>query len=176
MPYSHPRLCITTVRPTAHDATNVVIEEAEQELSVRLPYWRLNCIKIDPSVDFFFIVIPVPLTCWQAWESSLADHVSFSEESTTHHLAMFETSSNAGAWCYFMMHTLYAWCVLTLSEVRPGHAPFVYVSLTHTASKTKAHESSAVVNRRREWARDRLMLIGTKLGNRAKNNVLCMYP
>ena len=34
--YSHPRLCITTVRPTVH-ATNAVIEEAEQELSVRLP-------------------------------------------------------------------------------------------------------------------------------------------
>jgi len=109
------------IRPTAHDATNVVIEEAEQELS--------------------------------AWKSSLADHVSFSEESTEHHLAMFETSSNVGAWCYFMMHTLYAWCVLTLSE-------------------TKARESSAAVNSCREWARDRLMLIGTKLGNRAKNNVL----
>lgn len=109
------------IRPTAHDAINVVIEEAEQDLSV--------------------------------WESSLADHVSFSEESTTRHLAMFETSSNAGAWCYFMMHTLYAWCVLTLSE-------------------TKAHESSAVVNSCREWARGRLMLIGTKLGNRAKNNIL----
>ena len=40
--YSHPRLCITTVRPTVH-ATNAVIEEAEQELSVRLP---LSCSKI----------------------------------------------------------------------------------------------------------------------------------
>ena len=75
-----------------------------------------------------------------------------------------------------MMHTLYAWCVLTLSEVRPGHAPSVYVPLTHTASKTKTRESSAVVNSCREWARGRLMLIGTKVGNRAKNNVLCMYP
>jgi hypothetical protein len=48
-------------------------------------------------------------------------------------------------------------------------------SLTHTAWKTKARESSAVVNSCREWARDRLMLIGTKLGNRAKNSVLRMY-
>ncbi|KAH9995477.1 hypothetical protein BJV77DRAFT_220765 [Russula vinacea] len=109
------------IRPTTHDASNVVIEEAEQEIS--------------------------------AWESSLADHVCFCEESTAHHLAMFETSSNAGAWCYFMMHTLYAWCVLMLSE-------------------TRARESSAVVNSCREWARDRLMLIGTKLGNRSKNSVL----
>lgn len=113
--------------------------------------------------------------CWQAWESSLADHVSFSEESTARHLAMFETSANAGAWCYFMMHTLYAWCVLTLSEVRTGHAPFVYVFLTHTASKTKARGSSAAVSSCRDWARERLMLIGTKLGDRAKNNVLRMY-
>jgi len=75
-----------------------------------------------------------------------------------------------------MMHTLYAWCVLTLSEVRPGHVPFVYVLLMHTASKTKVRESSAVVNSRREWARDRLMLIGIKLGNRTKNSVLRMYP
>ena len=75
-----------------------------------------------------------------------------------------------------MMHTLYAWCVLTLSEVRPGHAYSVYVSLTHTASKTKARESSVVENSCREWARDRLMVIGTKLENRAKNSVLRMYP
>jgi predicted nucleic acid-binding Zn ribbon protein len=74
-----------------------------------------------------------------------------------------------------MMHTLYAWCVLTLSEVRPGHASFVYVSLTHMA-KTKARESSAVVNSCREWACERLMLIGTKVENRAKNSVLRMCP
>ncbi|KAH9983895.1 hypothetical protein BJV74DRAFT_848980 [Russula compacta] len=108
-------------RSTAHDVTQVVIEETEQEIS--------------------------------AWESSLADHVCFNEESAAHHLAMFETSSNAGAWCYFMMHTLYAWCVLMLSEA-------------------KARGSSAVVNSCREWARDRLMLIGTKLGSRTKNSVL----
>jgi len=41
---------------------------------------------------------------------------------------------------------------------------------------TKARESSAVVNSCREWARDRLMLIGTIVGNRSKNSVLCMYP
>ena len=88
---------------------------------------------------------------------------------------MFETSSNAGAWCYFMMHTLYAWCVLTLSEVRSGTL-ISCTSLTHMALKTKGRESSAVVNSCREWARDRLMLIGTKLGNRAKTSVLRMYP
>ncbi|KAI0305813.1 hypothetical protein B0F90DRAFT_1814671 [Multifurca ochricompacta] len=88
-----------------------------------------------------------------AWESSLADHVRFSEESAAHHLAMFETSSNAGAWCYFMMHALYAWCVLTLSEAR-------------------TRGLGTVTNGSREWACDRLMLIGTKLGSRSKNSVL----
>ncbi|KAI9464267.1 hypothetical protein F5148DRAFT_188149 [Russula earlei] len=88
-----------------------------------------------------------------AWESSLADHVRFSDDSAALHLAMFETSSNAGAWCFFMMHTLYAWCVIILSEA-------------------KARGSSAVTNSRREWARDRLMLIGTKLTHRSKNSVL----
>lgn len=43
------------------------------------------------------------------------------------------------------------------------------------ASKAKLRGSSAVVNSCREWARDRLMLIGTKLGNRLKNSVLRMY-
>ena len=56
------------------------------------------------------------------------------------------------------------------------HAPFVYASVTHMALKTKGRESSAVVNSCREWARDRLMMIGTKLGNRAKTSVLRMYP
>ncbi|KAF8273073.1 hypothetical protein EI94DRAFT_1716607 [Lactarius quietus] len=88
-----------------------------------------------------------------AWESSLADHVRFSEEGTALHLAMFETSSNAGAWCYFMMHTVYAWCVVTLSEA-------------------KAYGSGNVTNGNFDWARDRLVLIGTKLGSRVKNSVL----
>lgn len=42
------------------------------------------------------------------------------------------------------------------------------------ASKAKSRGSSAV-NSYREWARDRLMLIGTKLGGRLKNSVLRMY-
>ncbi|KAH9066779.1 hypothetical protein EDB87DRAFT_1801444 [Lactarius vividus] len=88
-----------------------------------------------------------------AWESSLADHVRFSEEGAALHLAMFETSSNAGAWCYFMMHTVYAWCILTLSEA-------------------KARGLGNVTNGSFDWARDRLVLIGTKLGSRAKNSVL----
>ena len=110
---------------------------------------------------------------WQAWESSLADHVRFSEESAAHHLVMFETSSNAGAWCYFMMHTLYAWCVLMLSEVRLRVFALICTSLLR-AYQAKARGSSAVVNSCREWARDRLMLIGTKLGSRTKNSVLRM--
>lgn len=109
----------------------------------------------------------------KAWESSLADHVRFSEEGTALHLAMFETSSNAGAWCYFMMHIVYAWCVLTLSEVRPVRTCFPFLSLIF-APKAKAHGLGNVTNGSFDWARDRLVLIGTKLGSRAKNSVLRM--
>jgi hypothetical protein len=83
-------------------------------------------VPLIPSVivilPFLDLCHPPARTLWQAWESSLADHIRFNEETAALHLAMFETSSNAGAWCYFMMHTLYAWCVLAVSEVRPEHA------------------------------------------------------
>jgi len=75
-----------------------------------------------------------------------------------------------------MMHTLYAWCVLTLEEVRPTPVCFrLRLPDVLGASKAKPRGSSAVVNSYREWARDRLMLIGTKLGGRLKNSVLRMY-
>lgn len=85
-------------------------------------------MKTDRNSGFLSRLSSLP-TCWQAWETSLADHVRFSEESAAHHQAMFETSSNGGAWCFFMMHTLYAWCVLRLEEVRPTHVCFrLYIS------------------------------------------------
>jgi hypothetical protein len=79
------------------------------------------------------LLVAPACTLWQAWDSSLADHIRFNEENAARHLAMFETSSNAGAWCYFMMHTLYALCVLALSEVRPvlERIP-LYTSLTRS--------------------------------------------
>ena len=55
MPYSYPCFRTPTVRPTQHDATNVVIEEAEQEISVRLAYWKPNNSKINHSVDISII-------------------------------------------------------------------------------------------------------------------------
>lgn len=169
MPYSHPRL---TVRPTAHDATNVVIEEAEQELSVRLPYWRLNRILIAPLISFFY--------CYHCPLDVLAGVGVVPRRSCLIQRREYSTPpSNVRdkfeCWRVVLLHDAHAVCVVRPHTFR-GTLTSVYVSLAHTASKTKAHESSAVVNSCREWARDRLMLIGTKLGNRTKNSVLCMYP
>jgi hypothetical protein len=77
-----------------------------------------------------------------------------------------------------LFHDAHAICVVPPYSLggMPRDRFFLYVPLTRTALKTKARESSAVVNSCREWARDRLMLIGTKVGNRSKNSVLCMYP
>jgi hypothetical protein len=75
-----------------------------------------------------------------------------------------------------LFHDAHAVCVVRPHAVggMPKARPFrLYVSLT--ALKSRARESSAVVNSCREWARDRLMLIGTKLGNRSKNSVLRTY-
>jgi hypothetical protein len=72
-----------------------------------------------------------------------------------------------------MMHTVYAWCVLTLSEVRLVPMCFTFLPLIF-ASKAKAYGLSNVANGSFDWARDRLVLIGTKLGSRAKNSVLRM--
>ena len=39
---SHPCLGILTVRPTAHDEAKAAIDEAEQDISVRIPLWKAN--------------------------------------------------------------------------------------------------------------------------------------
>jgi hypothetical protein len=74
-----------------------------------------------------------------------------------------------------LFHDAHAVCVVHPHAVGGMHAPSVFTSLM-TALKTRARESSAVVSSCREWARDRLMLIGTNLGNRSKNSVLRTYP
>jgi hypothetical protein len=50
-----------------------------------------------------------------------------------------------------------------------------YTADTHTVSKIKARGVGTVANDYRGWARDRLVLIGTKLGGRSKNSVLRMF-
>ena len=119
--YSHPRLCITTVQPTVH-VTNAVIEDAKQELLVHLP---LSCSKLITPIDFFFHCYCCPFNMLAGMG---VDHVSLSNESTAHPIAMFKTSLNADAWHYFMMHMLYDWCILMLLEVRSGML-LSYISL-----------------------------------------------
>lgn len=77
-----------------------------------------------------------------------------------------------------LFHDAYAVCVVrphTLRGMLRARSFCPYFSNAR-GLKTRPHESSAVLNGCREWARDRLMLIGTKLGNRSKNSVLRMYP
>ncbi|KAA1468853.1 hypothetical protein DENSPDRAFT_878458 [Dentipellis sp. KUC8613] len=88
------------------------------------------------------------------WEASLADHVKFTDDSLQLQLSMFETSSNAGAWSYFLMHIMHASCILSLLDAKSHTQP--------AASPAKT----------RQWARDRIMLIITSLGSRAKNSLL----
>ncbi|TFY61258.1 hypothetical protein EVG20_g7129 [Dentipellis fragilis] len=88
------------------------------------------------------------------WEASLADHVKFTDDSLQLQLSMFETSSNAGAWSYFLMHIMHASCILSLLDAKAHTQP--------AASPAKT----------RQWARDRIMLIITSLGSRAKNSLL----
>lgn len=54
----------------------------------------------------------------QIWVSSLPDHLQFTEDTLEKQIAMFETSSNSGAWCYCYIHTLHPCYVLDLTEVR----------------------------------------------------------
>ncbi|KAI0057246.1 hypothetical protein BV25DRAFT_1920344 [Artomyces pyxidatus] len=87
------------------------------------------------------------------WDASLSDQIRFGEESAQLQIAMFETGSNAGAWCYFMMHILHASCILALCDA-------------------KFRMSGVTAPECRQWARERMMLIVSSLGNRAKNSSL----
>lgn len=51
------------------------------------------------------------------WDASLPDHLRFSEESLQLQLSMYDTSSNAGAWSYFMTHIIHTACVLMVYDV-----------------------------------------------------------
>jgi hypothetical protein len=59
-----------------------------------------------------------PLTPPQAWVASLPEQLRFTRDELEQQLAMFETSSNAAAWCYCMFHVVYLSAVLTLDTVR----------------------------------------------------------
>ncbi|PCH44218.1 hypothetical protein WOLCODRAFT_138836 [Wolfiporia cocos MD-104 SS10] len=52
----------------------------------------------------------------ESWLESLPAHLRFTAENMEKQEAMFETSSNTGAWCYCFMHSLYPCCYLALAE------------------------------------------------------------
>ena len=70
-------------------------------------------------------------------------------------------------------HSTFVLCPHTFrsaSCLHAFHLPLVDIA----ASKAKANGLRNVTDDGFDWARDRLVLIGTKLGNRAKNSVLRM--
>ncbi|KAK7012277.1 hypothetical protein R3P38DRAFT_3020492 [Favolaschia claudopus] len=89
------------------------------------------------------------------WVATLPSNLQFSEENLQMQLAMFETSSNTGAWCFCVMHIYYAGMTLAL----------------HTA-RTAMTSYSAPSSQRPQWAISRLDMIIRTLGDRAKKSML----
>lgn len=58
----------------------------------------------------------------KAWVASLPGHLQFNEENLESQVAMFDTSSNSGAWCYCFIHAIYPCAYLALLEVRAAAA------------------------------------------------------
>ncbi|OBZ73774.1 hypothetical protein A0H81_06057 [Grifola frondosa] len=52
----------------------------------------------------------------QDWEASLPAHLQFTEDNLEQQVAMFDTSSNTGAWCFCFMHVLHPCCFLAVLE------------------------------------------------------------
>lgn len=88
----------------------------------------------------------------QAWLESLPAHLQFTEENLETQVAMFETSSNSGAWCYCFMHAMYPCCYLAILEVSPqsvrGGARFPVIGSTMS-------DTAGFVPRAREPSRSR---------------------
>ncbi|KAI8996568.1 hypothetical protein BD414DRAFT_455429 [Trametes punicea] len=84
----------------------------------------------------------------QAWVESLPSHLQFSDENLETQVAMFETSSNSGAWCYCFMHAMYPCCYLAMLE------------------------GEGTLSDPVPWVRERLNKIFNAAGTRAKNSIL----
>jgi hypothetical protein len=92
------------------------------------------------------------LTAAQAWAASLPEQLRFTSEELEQQMAMFETGSNAAAWCYCMFHTMHLGAVLALDTAKAalGGPPV-----------TRAH-----------WAAEHLKVVVESLGVRARNSPL----
>ncbi|KAG6866572.1 hypothetical protein C0991_002057 [Blastosporella zonata] len=87
-----------------------------------------------------------------SWANTLPEHLRFSEQSLQVQQSMFETSSNAGAWCWCGMHVFHASSILALNFARQ--------------QSQKGPKSEPT------WALRMLDLILEMLGDRAKNSIL----
>ncbi|OCH93645.1 hypothetical protein OBBRIDRAFT_885316 [Obba rivulosa] len=85
----------------------------------------------------------------EEWVESLSGVLRFSKENLEKQLAMFETSSNTGAWCFCFVHVLH---------------PCAYLSVLEGESRLPARPP--------QWVRDQLNTVFSGTGARAKNTIL----
>ncbi|EIN03808.1 hypothetical protein PUNSTDRAFT_139113 [Punctularia strigosozonata HHB-11173 SS5] len=89
----------------------------------------------------------------EAWAASVPLNLVYSNENLQMQMAMFETGSNGGAWCYCLMHVMHASCVISLDIAFRRHTP---VPIT-------------------QWAVDQIFTIINAVGQRARNSVLLAF-
>lgn len=109
----------------------------------------------------------------QIWVSSLPDHLQFTEDTLEKQIAMFETSSNSGAWCYCYIHTLHPCYVLDLTEVRTFISLYLPSQLELLTEQNFFQAEGRLQAEPIEWIRSQLNAIFRATGNRARNTILC---
>ncbi|CDO73284.1 hypothetical protein BN946_scf185008.g46 [Trametes cinnabarina] len=114
-----------------------------------------------------------------AWFQSLPSHLQFNEENLETQVAMFETGSNSGAWCYCFMHAIHASrapeppaCVgLRLSACAPACA----LNGKDANRALFVVQGEGTLTDPIPWVREQLNMIFNAAGTRAKNSILCTY-
>ncbi|KAG9312976.1 hypothetical protein JVU11DRAFT_6412 [Chiua virens] len=86
-----------------------------------------------------------------AWVDALPEHMRFTEDNLSVHVTQYDTESNMGAWCYFVMHVVYCSCLFALNLGRQRCR--LELSLDRT------------------WAQARILKIINALGKKAKLSI-----
>jgi hypothetical protein len=74
-------------------------------------------LDVSPPTPVTVAATSMLTTFCKSWFSTLPDHLRFSDENMQLQMAMFETCSNSGAWCFCCMHVVHASCTLALDAV-----------------------------------------------------------
>ncbi|KAG6381610.1 hypothetical protein JVT61DRAFT_208 [Boletus reticuloceps] len=86
-----------------------------------------------------------------AWTNALPEHVRFTDDSLWVHVTQYDTASNMGAWCFFIMHVIHCSCMFALNLGRQRCRMDMPLDLT--------------------WARERLLKIIEALGSKGKLSI-----